>query len=298
MATLTRPAVIPPPLVRVITFGMKGEDVKYVQTILQREGFFRNTPLGNFLSLTKEALLHFQSTHIDEEGKELKADGQVGKKTWWALHNPNGDAQRNYLPTVAGVNIAKAEDGPRHKVLKKLYAMHAKGIKEVPDGSNYGDGVTAICNACGFTYGIFWCLAALSYAFREATGEKPLGAMHVGCATFWNEALKQGLAFPKEGYAPTPGDIAIYNYGGGLLKSGRLSGSGHAAAVARLSVDGKQFNALEGNIGNRFKHSTRSMAEKTLVGFVNPYNDAANLPVFERGITHAPAIAASYADSR
>jgi hypothetical protein len=298
MSALTRPAVVPPPLTRELSFGMKGEDVRYVQTILQKEGFFSGTPLGNFQKVTKASLMHFQNTHIDEEGKELKVDGEVGKKTWWALHNPHGDAQRNFIPTDAGLNLAKAEDGPRHKVLKKLYAMHAQGIKESPDGSNYGDGVTPICNACGFQYGIYWCLAAQSYAFYMALGEKPLGAMHVHCSTFWNEALALGLAHPKGGYTPTPGDIAIYNYGKGLLKSGRLDGPGHASAMARLSVDGKQFNALEGNIGNRFKHSIRSMAEATLVGFVNPYNDAANLPAFERGITQAPTIAASYADSR
>lgn len=298
MPTNIRLAVVPPPFVRVLSFGMKGEDVKYVQAILQKEGFFLGTPLGNFRSVTKKSLLHFQNTHIDEAGQELKADGKVGKKTWWALHNPHGDAQRNFIPTSPGVALAKEEDGPRHKFLKKLYAMHAQGIKEIPDGSNYGDGVTPICNACGFSYGIFWCLAAQSYAFREATGEKPLGAMHVGCSTFWNEALKQGLAFPKSGYTPTPGDIAIYNYGAGLLGNGRLSGAGHAAAMVRLSADGKQFNALEGNIGNRFKHSIRNMSESRLVGFVNPFNDAANLPKFERGITQAPVVAASYADSR
>jgi peptidoglycan hydrolase-like protein with peptidoglycan-binding domain len=298
MPTDTRPAVVPPPLVRELSYGMSGEDVKYVQTILQKEGFFSGTPLGNFKKLTKEAVLHFQNTHIGEDGKELKADAEVGKKTWWALHNPHGDAQRNFIPVEAGAVLARAEDGPRHKVLKKLYAMYAQGIKEIPDGSNYGDGVTPICNACGFTYGIYWCLAAQAYAIKEALGTPPLGAMHVHCSTFWNEALKLGFAFPKGSYTPTPGDIAIYNYGRGLLSSGRLDGAGHAAAMVRLSVDGQQFNALEGNIGNRFKHSIRNMSERTLVGFVNPYKDAANLPKFERGITQAPTIAASYADSR
>jgi len=298
MTVAIRPAVVPPPLKRNLEIGSTGGDVKYVQTILQAEGFFKGTPLGNFKNLTKAAVMYFQNTHVNEAGEFLKVDGEVGKDTWWALHNPNGDAQRNFIPSAPGKAIAKEEDGPRHKFLRKLYALHEQGVKEIPDGSNYGDGVTPICNACGFTYGIFWCLAVQSYAFKEATGEKPLGAMHVGCSTFWNEALKRGLAFPKTGYAPTPGDIAIYNYGAGLLSNGRLSGAGHAAAVARLSVDGKQFNALEGNIGNRFKHSIRNMSEARLVGFVNPFDDAANLPKFERGITHAPVIAASYADSR
>ncbi len=298
MTTPTRSAVVPPPLERDLVYGVSGEDVKYVQTILQKEGFFKGTPLGNFKKLTKTAVIAFQIAHIDENGKPLKGDGKVGELTWWALHNPHGDAQRNFIPVDEGVKIVEVDAGPRSKLLKQAYAMYAKGIREIPDGSNYGDGVTPIVNSCGFSYGIFWCLAAVSYAWKESFDEKPLGAMHVGCSTFWNEAVKQGKAHPKKGYVPVPGDIAIYNYGSGLLSNGRLSGAGHAAIVARVSVDGKQFNALEGNIGNRYKHSIRNVSENTLVGYVNLFGDEANPPKFERGVTAAPVIAASYASTR
>lgn len=268
--------------------------MKYLQAILLAEGFFKGAPLGNFLSLTEIAVRHFQGTHIGEDGEFLKADGEVGPKTWWALHNPHGSPQRNYLPTDAPA----VTTGKRARFLKFLYDLHATGVREIPDGANYGDGVTAIVNACGFKYGIYWCLAVQSFAWQKTFGEKPMGAMHVGCATFWNEAVKRGLAHPKKGYTPIPGDIAIYSYTGGLNSSGRLAGTGHAAAVARVSVDGKQFNALEGNVGNRFKHSVRNTSESTLVGFVNLFADQDHPPKFERGITAAPVIALSLADSR
>lgn len=296
---LVRSAVVPPPLKRVLKYGMSGEDVKLVQTILQKEGYFKGTPLGNFKKLTQDALLYFQNTHIDADGQFLEPDGKVGAKTWWALHNANGAAQRNFIPTDEGKQaVASSPDTPRNKFLAKLYAMHAQGIREIPDGSNYGDGVTPIVNACGFSYGIFWCLAAQSYAFKESIGEKPLGAMHVGCATFWNEAVKVGKAHRKGSYKPIPGDIAIYNYGRGLTSKGLLSGSGHAAGVARVARDGSQFNALEGNIGNRFKHSIRNVSESTLIGFVNLFGDENNRPSFPEGVTSAPVITASYAGTR
>lgn len=298
MTTPARTSIKPPPLKRVLRYGMKGEDVKYVQTILQAEGFFGGTPLGNFLAITREAVKHFQTTHIDEDGKFLVGDGVIGGKTWWALHNAHGPAQRNFIPTEESEKKLVTLDGPRQKFIKELYAMYASNIREIPDGSNYGDGVTPLVNACGFQYGIAWCLAALSAAYKKTQGEAPLGAMHVHCSTFWNEALKRGMAHRKASYTPIPGDIAIYNYGSGIRADGRLIGAGHAAAVARVSLNGSQFNALEGNIGNRFKHSIRNTSERTLVGYVNLNGDEKNPPKFETGVTKAPVIAASYTDTR
>jgi hypothetical protein len=294
MANPVRTVVTPPPLKRTLRRGDKGEDVKLVQTILQQEGFFKGTPLGNFLGVTEAAVKHFQGTHIGENGEFLAADGVVGPLTWWALHNPHGDAQRSFIPTPEPV----ATVSPRLRYVQYLYEMHGRGIREIPDGANYGDGVTPVVNACGFSYGIYWCLAAQAYAWRQVFGEPPLGAMHVHCSTFWNEALKRGQAHPKKNYVPLPGDIAIYNYAGGLKAGNRLTGPGHAAGVARVSEDGRRFNALEGNVGNRFKHSIRNVSESSLVGFVNLFGDEANRPKFQTGITEAPVVTLSLAGSR
>lgn len=295
----TRKYVEPPKLDRNLRYGMSGEDVKYVQQILLAEGAFHGTPLGNFLTRTRDAVKYFQGTHIGEDGEFLKPDGVVGPKTWWALHNPNGSAQRSFIPSENNQPTAGGgSPSPRDMFIKQLYDMHAQGIREIPNGANYGDGVTAIVNACGFKYGIYWCLAAQSYAYKEATGEAPMGAMHVHCSTFWNEALERGIAFPKSRYEPIPGDIAIYNYKGGLRSGNRLAGAGHAAGVARVSHDGKSFNALEGNVGNRFKHSIRRESESTLVGYVNLFGDEKNRPRYTKGTTEAPVVTLSLAGSR
>lgn len=290
-----REYVEPPKFGRVMRRGCRGPDVKLVQTILQREGYFKGTPLGNFFSLTEEAVRYFQNTHIDKKGEFLAVDGVVGPNTWWALHNPNGSAQRNFISTE---ETASVESDKRMRFVSTLYNMHRDNIREIPDGSNYGGVVTRICNSCGFSYGIYWCLAALSYAWKETFNSAPLGAMHVHCSTFWNEAVARECAFPKLDYEPMPGDIAIYNYKGGLKRNGRLSGAGHAAAVARVDHDGRRFNALEGNVGNRFKHSIRRESEASLVGYVNLFGDAYNRPSFRKGVTSAPEITVSLAGSR
>ena len=288
----------PPPLGRTLRYGHTGDDVKLVQTILQAEGFFFGTPLGNFKSLTLEAVKHFQGTHIDKAGDELVADGVVGTKTWWALHNPHGSAQKNHIPPPEDGEPATGTKAQRQKVLQWLYGQHAKPVAEDPDGSNYGDGVTPIVNACGFKYGIPWCLATATYAHYKATGTRPLGALHVHCSTFWNVAVDAGCAWRKGDYVPIPGDIAIYNYGHGLRKDGTLAGAGHATTVARLSTDASKHNALEGNAGNRLKHSIRAESERTLIGYVNLFGDADNPPTFKRGLHRAEEVVLELEDTR
>ena len=285
-----------PELKRILKYGDTGEDVKYVQEILTREGAFVGACLGNFLTLTKEAVQYFQNTHINEKGEFLEVDGRVGKETWWALHNPNGSAQKSFVDTTEEAEVVGSSK--RTRVLEFLKKHHASNVREIPNGSNYGDGVTAVVNACGFTYGIAWCMAEMSYAEKQANGEAPLGAMHVSCYQFWNKAMDEGKAhLKKSSYVPIPGDIAIYAYGT-VGKDGKFYSNGHAVRVARVSEDGKKFNAYEGNAGNRLKYSVRLTSEATLVGYVNIYGDAANPPKFKRGITEAPVVTLTLAESR
>lgn len=293
MSEAIREEITPPPLRRVLSYGKTGEDVQQVQEILKQQGFFNGTPRGNFLELTDNAVRYFQGTHIDREGNYLKPDGVVGPATWWALWNPAGSAQRSFIDP-AEVHV---EDEPRLEVLNFLRGLYEKGVREVPDGSNYGDGVTEIVNACGFKYGIAWCLALQSYADLKTFGSPPLDAMHVHCSTFWNVAQKWGRAFRKgSGYVPIPGDIGIFNYRDASARI--LTGPGHAVRVARVSKDGKAFNTYGGNEGNRLKFGLRHSSESSLVGFVNLFEDEQNPPRFEMGVTHAPTSTLSLASTR
>ena len=122
----------------VLEHGDKGEWVKVVQQLLKDQGFFKGAVRGNFLKLTKEAVVYFQHTHLGPNGEFLDSDGVVGPDTWWALRNPVGKPQQSNLPR-------KIPDGltpMRQNVLAVALGEHAAGIKEVPDGENTGDGVT------------------------------------------------------------------------------------------------------------------------------------------------------------
>lgn len=274
---------------------MSGDDVRAMQTILQREGYFHGTPLGNFRMVTRDAVKHFQNTHIGRDGAFLEADGVVGPQTWWALHNPHGSAQRNGLERP---EKEEPEFGYRGEFVEWMYDTHARDVHEIPDGSNYGDGVTGIVNSCGFSYGIPWCLALVSCGWRACFDEPPLGAMHVHVSTFWNEARKAGKAFGKGRYTPSPGDIGIYNYRQGLRQDGTLAGPGHATTVVRVSEDGTVHNAIEGNAGNRCKHSIRREADPAFVGYVNLFGGEDNPLDFPRGVTTAPVTELSLIESR
>lgn len=284
----------PPPLKRLLLFGKSGPDVKELQELLQTQGFFKGSPKGNFRELTKEAVQLFQNTHIDRNGLFLIPDGVVGPKTWFALHNPSGSVQKSFIELKEPKTIYDSET--RLLVLSELQMLYEKGVKEIPDGSNWGDGVTTIIEGCGISYGIPWCLALQSYVDKKAYGEAPLGKMHVHCSSFWNEALKWGRAFRKGDYRPIPGDIAIYNYRDSFAKL--LKGAGHATRVVGVSEDGRSHNAIEGNAGNRMKHSLRRESEKSLVGYVNLFKDEENPPEFAPSLVHGAPSTLTLADTR
>lgn len=297
MSDPIRIAETPPPLKRWLRYGMSGDDVKIVQGILKKNGFFSGSIGGNFLDQTRAALLNFQWSHIDEMGQPLDVDAVVGEQTWWALHNASGSAQRNFIPPAAAP-VERVASSARAKLLDVAMSLYKLGVVEIPDGSNYGPAgspLRRIINACGFSHGIYWCMALQSVVHKEALGEAPFGAMHVGCKAYYEAGEKWGVSFRKETYEPIPGDVAIWLY---VNEAGKLNGSGHAARVAAVSEDGKKFNTLEGNIGNRYKFGVRAMSEPTLFGFVNPVGDHKNRPNFKRGISSAPVIAPTYAQTR
>ena len=121
--------------------GDKGDAVLLLQHVMKHHGFFeKGTPKGNFLSLTEEAVRYFQMTHLGPDGVNLEVDGQVGNDTWWALIHPSGSKQ------VTGIKgrAPKKVPADRRKLLAIAKKEHTAGTKEIPDGSNTGDGVTKI----------------------------------------------------------------------------------------------------------------------------------------------------------
>jgi hypothetical protein len=268
---------------RILKYGDKGTDVKTLQSILRSQGCFEYTSTGNFLDKTRSAVRYFQQTHIGPSGKFLDADGIVGSDTWWALNNPSGAPQKNSITPI----IPKGLSDIRRKVLELALAEH--NCKEIPDGSNQGDGVDKFVDGFG---AIPWCCAFVSWVFKQATGDYPLGEHYVHCLTFWRDAKAAGKAFRKAGYKPKPGDMFVLLY---KNSSGSLSGSGHIGYVLSVDRDGDKFNTIEGNAGNRVKVGTRSMDEGSLYGFIDLLGDQGD---FEKALLTSDEIDSSYSATR
>jgi peptidoglycan hydrolase-like protein with peptidoglycan-binding domain len=90
---------------RALKLGMEGEDVTMLQQLLTERGF-PVAPVGVFGPKTFAAVCEFQERHLDQDGRALTVDGQVGPGTWWSLTSTPADrrppaATRGYAPTSA-----------------------------------------------------------------------------------------------------------------------------------------------------------------------------------------------------
>ena len=65
--------------------GAKGDAVKLLQELLKHAGHNPGPIDGDFGPLTEAAVRAFQAANVDFDGKQLKVDGIVGRRTWAAL---------------------------------------------------------------------------------------------------------------------------------------------------------------------------------------------------------------------
>lgn len=261
--------------------GDKGENVKILQGLLQAQGYFDSTIGGNFLNKTRSAVIYWQQTHLGPDGKYLDVDGIVGPNTWWSLLNPVGKAQRNFITPL----IPQGIEGDRKAVLEVALNEHAAGVREMPDGSNWGDGVTKYLEGIGPAP---WCCFYSWWCMHQALGYWLFGEKQGHVATVWRKARKDRISYKKAAYLPVPGDLFVMLY---TNSKGNYTGSGHIGFVLSVSHDSKVFNTVEGNAGNRVKVGVRKISQSTLVGFINPYGDAGSGVLFDKVILSAEDVA-------
>ncbi|MBW2099228.1 MAG: CHAP domain-containing protein [Deltaproteobacteria bacterium] len=217
-------------------------DVVGLQHLLSSHGYFkdRTPPNGIFEDVTHENVVLFQLQHIDEQGIPLEPDGIVGKKTWWALENPSGDAQRNHFQPI----IPDGLTTKRRQLLEMIYEEHAKPVFEVPDGSNRSLDIDGYWGQTG-VIGQPWCCAFVSWALNEVLGIYPIeGKHHLGVQNMWRAARRAEMDTSD----PKPGDVFIQ------IKSG---GKGHTGFVVGVSTNAKSIYTGEANCGNRLKIGQR-----------------------------------------
>ncbi|TDI82236.1 MAG: CHAP domain-containing protein [Caldithrix sp.] len=265
-----------------LRFGDKGEDVKVLQRILMEQGYFAGKTAGNFLKFTQAAVIYFQETHLGPDGEFLEADGIVGDKTWWALNNPSGEAQKSNLPRHIPVDLSPIRTEQLTIVLKE----HELGVREDPDGSNWGDGVIKYK---GFK-GAPWCCYFWSWCNKQCFGAYSLKAKYGHCLSAWRKAESLGFARNKGNYIPIPGDAFVMLY----KKDGKLTGKGHIGFVYRVEVAANRavtINTVEGNSSNRVKIGKRNLASPSIVGFINSFPADEQPTDWERGLVEATSVA-------
>lgn len=271
------------PILPTLQYGDRGEHVAIVQRILHQQGFFKGAPGGNYLTLTQQAVTYFQQTHLGPDGTFLPVDGKVDVATWWALRHPVGRPQRSFLPGKVPGGLTQL----RNQQLEIAIAEHAAGVKEDPDGSNWGDGVIKYNGLEGQP----WCCYFWSWASHQCHGRYTLGAKYGRVLSAWERAKELNMAHDKGSYLPVPGDafVMLYRDNKGLLK-----GTGHIGLVLRVDAPGDQaraINTVEGNSGNRVKVGHRKLDKADIVGFINSFPGDEQPVAWERGLVKAESTA-------
>lgn len=260
--------------------GMTDDAVKRVKKILSEHGYW-NLPVTSplFGPRLTDAVVYFQQTHQNEQGRPCGVDGKVGPETWWALENPDGPAQRSNLSPKIPSGITEG----RRKILETALGYH--GVREQPNGSNRGPEVDTFLprwwlNKNGpKAKGPAWCCFFMSACNKEALDSFALGRRHGSCQAASKDAKRLGIWKPNDGsYTPQPGDAFV------MLKG---NGKGHIGWVLRVSEDGSAINTCEGNCGNRVKVGMRDTDER-IAGYIQivPAGPAG----FERGLIEAPNV--------
>jgi len=237
--------------------------VVILKSILRSQGLWDGTSSNMFGPKLLGAVQYFQNTHIGPDGEYLDDDGEVGQDTWWALHNPSGREQRSNIIVPDSTrdfygNLAKR----RKDLIRLLFKEHKAGVREIPDGSNRGDGVDKYIVGVGPSP---WCCFLQSWAWREITGQWPLGTRHGHVQTFWRAARERGVAFLKNEYSPVPGDFLVWRF---------ADGTGHISCAVSTNMNADKINTIGGNEGNRVKLGLRTVAaEPRLAGYINLHGD-------------------------
>jgi hypothetical protein len=125
---------------------------------------------------------------------------------------------------------------------------HAKGVCEVPNGSNWGPEIKKYGGQRGWA----WCCLFAGWVEHVAFGEFPLGAKYALCKAAWNRGREMGRTFAAVYDQLRPGQRFM------MLNA---NGTGHTGIILSVSEDGKWVNTIEGNAGNRVKVGKRPVSQ-------------------------------------
>ena len=97
---------------RILRYGMSGSDVWYLKRRLFSAGYYDSAVTAveksRFGTDTLKAVRRFQSRNLDGDGKQLIADGVVGRKTWVAVERAALLERDAAIPANIGSSAAAA----------------------------------------------------------------------------------------------------------------------------------------------------------------------------------------------
>jgi hypothetical protein len=223
---------------------MRGGDVLKMQQRLKTLGFDPGPIDGEYGVATANAVKQFQ------KAQHLGVDGVVGTQTRKALLSAKGQA------IVKQVGARRAMS-PGEKALAE--AAQYIGVKEKPMNSNR----TQFGRWFGVD-GVAWCNIFVSYCFFHGAGKViakgfkgagcyPNGCTYVPTTEAWLRATGQWICRAD----PQPGDIAIFNWDGGVPD--------HIGLVEK-NLGGGRFQTIEGNtaVGNDSNGGEVMRRERTI----------------------------------
>jgi len=268
--------------VSILEPGARGQGVKDIQKRLHALGVYTGPITGYYGDLTKAAVETAQTRYIGRDGGYLAVDGIVGPETWWALNHPT---ERQYLPTesVLSDKILPNLPARRRRTLEIFVQLHSQNIREIPIGSNWGDGIPWF----GGWRGAPWCAFCLTKVWQQAGVD--LQGLHQRGSTWdvFQWALGRGYFYPVDTLSSEaffPGNAILWQYKGSRGNYLRL---GHIACIAIPSIweedvlaRGKlrSVNTFAGNEGHRLRFGVRDVwsQDDTLIsgsieGFINPF---------------------------
>jgi len=217
--------------------GDRGASVKALQAQLNSAGAF--PPLaedGIFGEKTQDAVGVMQAKMYDPPG--VAGEATLHLLTWWM-------DRRKASPAVVITG---------HAALKVAIMWHARGVREIPAGSNRSPDIDALEARYGLK-GQPWCAMFVGMCCLEAgLSNLPAMGLQPSVAGWVEWAKLRGLRRPADGtYVPRPGDLFC-------------QGTSHMGFVERF--DGKNIVTIEGNSSDRVASNLRRAFSATITDYI------------------------------
>ena len=248
--------------------GSKSKLVIELKKALAAQGGYQGAFCVNFGPKTEAFVKTFQLQHIGPDGHYLHPTGVVDAATAWALANPSGDAQRNFLDPLVG-RFEGENTEKRRKACNVAVGEHRKGVRET--STNWGPEIKKY----GGHEGWAWCSGGITWCLREA---KVINFKEFSTWGLLKWARQNGFYRPvtlvDDVRTWVPGNLLIWQH---QSSTGAWTHTGHVSMIIAIEIRNGMITrvlTVGFNEGNRVKVGIRNVWETDdLVAIINPYGD-------------------------